>query len=310
MNWVCLFQRSVLLKCLVTAVKQRMKSVTNIQKITKAMKMVAASRLRIAQAATFESRGIIQPLVKLLGDLPGKCRFNAGQAADRAQVVFPELSAFGGLKRLFVASTSCSREHGIGKWQRNASGILQGMISLTNFAFLQLLMLRRIWQLLWRLTKACVEASTLKCQSWQEEHSKPSWEVITLVLDCLHKWRYAEQESLEICKTLLVKIVAFLSSGSTLKGFRFCFEVLLSQRIAWVRLSSLEKREERSCQEMSGIPLQLLWMTPRKRESPLPWYSILHENWLCKLRESSHIWDRNLSKRWCLNICKAVSNLA
>ena len=104
-----------MLKCLVTAVKQRMKSVTNIQKITKAMKMVAASRLRIAQAATFESRGIIQPLVKLLGDLPGKFRFNAGQAADRAQVVFPELSAFGGLKRLFVASTSCSREHGIGK---------------------------------------------------------------------------------------------------------------------------------------------------------------------------------------------------
>lgn len=52
------------------AVKQRMKSVTNIQKITKAMKMVAASRLRIAQSATFESRGIISPLVRLLGDMP------------------------------------------------------------------------------------------------------------------------------------------------------------------------------------------------------------------------------------------------
>lgn len=48
-----------------------MRSVTNIQKITKAMKMVAASKLRIAQAATFESRGILDPLVKLLGDLPG-----------------------------------------------------------------------------------------------------------------------------------------------------------------------------------------------------------------------------------------------
>lgn len=59
---------------LLPVVKQRMRSVTNIQKITKAMKMVAASKLRVAQAATFESRGIIQPLTKLLGDLPGKCR--------------------------------------------------------------------------------------------------------------------------------------------------------------------------------------------------------------------------------------------
>lgn len=32
-----------------TAVKQRMKSVANIQKITKAMKMVAASKMRSAQ---------------------------------------------------------------------------------------------------------------------------------------------------------------------------------------------------------------------------------------------------------------------
>ena len=56
---------------LFVAVKQRMKSVTNIQKITKAMKMVAASRLRVAQAATFESRGIVSPLVRLLDDLPG-----------------------------------------------------------------------------------------------------------------------------------------------------------------------------------------------------------------------------------------------
>ena len=49
-----------------------MRSVTNIQKITKAMKMVAASKLRVAQAATMESRGIISPLVRLLGDLPGQ----------------------------------------------------------------------------------------------------------------------------------------------------------------------------------------------------------------------------------------------
>lgn len=59
------------------AVKQRMRSVTNIQKITKAMKMVAASKMRIAQASTEKSRGIIQPFVKLLGDLPGARRFLA-----------------------------------------------------------------------------------------------------------------------------------------------------------------------------------------------------------------------------------------
>lgn len=52
------------------AVKQRMKSVANIQKITKAMKMVAASKMRSAQASTMNSRGIVQPLVRLLGDLP------------------------------------------------------------------------------------------------------------------------------------------------------------------------------------------------------------------------------------------------
>jgi F-type H+-transporting ATPase subunit gamma len=52
------------------AVKQRMKSVANIQKITKAMKMVAASKMRSAQANTENSRGIVQPLVRLLGDLP------------------------------------------------------------------------------------------------------------------------------------------------------------------------------------------------------------------------------------------------
>ncbi|KAK9868617.1 hypothetical protein WJX84_007088 [Apatococcus fuscideae] len=52
------------------AVKQQMRSVQNIQKITKAMKMVAASKMRVAQASTEKSRGITQPLVTLLGDLP------------------------------------------------------------------------------------------------------------------------------------------------------------------------------------------------------------------------------------------------
>eukprot|EP00887_Chlorella_sp_A99_P002529 scaffold6.g2529.t1 len=52
------------------AIQQRMKSVANIQKITKAMKMVAASKMRSAQVATENSRGMQVPLLKLLGDLP------------------------------------------------------------------------------------------------------------------------------------------------------------------------------------------------------------------------------------------------
>jgi F-type H+-transporting ATPase subunit gamma len=48
-----------------------MRSVTNIQKITKAMKMVAASKMRVAQVNTERSRGLTAPFLKLLGDLPG-----------------------------------------------------------------------------------------------------------------------------------------------------------------------------------------------------------------------------------------------
>ena len=44
----------------------------NIQKITSAMKMVAASKMRVAQLATEASRGITYPLLKLLGDQPGE----------------------------------------------------------------------------------------------------------------------------------------------------------------------------------------------------------------------------------------------
>ncbi|MBA0678361.1 hypothetical protein Goari_019714 [Gossypium aridum] len=47
-----------------------MKSVKNIQKITKAMKMVAASKLRAIQTKTENSRGLWQPFTALLGDLP------------------------------------------------------------------------------------------------------------------------------------------------------------------------------------------------------------------------------------------------
>ncbi|KAH9609496.1 hypothetical protein KSS87_018709 [Heliosperma pusillum] len=51
-------------------VRNRMKSVKNIQKITKAMKMVAASKLRQIQSKTEKSRGLWQPFTALLGDIP------------------------------------------------------------------------------------------------------------------------------------------------------------------------------------------------------------------------------------------------
>ena len=70
------------------AVKQRMKSVGNIQKITKAMKMVAASKMRSAQASTENSRGIVQPLIRLLGDLP---------AAEGVKNVFVPITSDKGL---------------------------------------------------------------------------------------------------------------------------------------------------------------------------------------------------------------------
>ncbi|ONK64707.1 uncharacterized protein A4U43_C07F29040 [Asparagus officinalis] len=52
-------------------VRNRMSSVKNIQKITKAMKMVAASKLRSVQTRTENSRGLWQPFTALLGDAPG-----------------------------------------------------------------------------------------------------------------------------------------------------------------------------------------------------------------------------------------------
>ena len=48
-----------------------MRSVKNIQKITSAMKMVAASKMRVAQSLTEKSRGLVEPFVQLLGDHPG-----------------------------------------------------------------------------------------------------------------------------------------------------------------------------------------------------------------------------------------------
>ncbi|PSS07977.1 ATP synthase subunit gamma like [Actinidia chinensis var. chinensis] len=51
-------------------VRNRMKSVKSIQKITKAMKMVAASKLRAIQVKAENSRGLWQPFTALLGDTP------------------------------------------------------------------------------------------------------------------------------------------------------------------------------------------------------------------------------------------------
>lgn len=53
------------------AVKQRIRAIKNIGKITKAMKMVAASKMRNAQVAVENSRGIVGPFVRLFGDYPG-----------------------------------------------------------------------------------------------------------------------------------------------------------------------------------------------------------------------------------------------
>ena len=53
------------------SVKQRIRAIKNIGKITKAMKMVAASKMRNAQVAVENSRGIVGPFVRLFGDYPG-----------------------------------------------------------------------------------------------------------------------------------------------------------------------------------------------------------------------------------------------
>lgn len=62
---------SLLLSC-TPAVKQRIRAIKNIGKITKAMKMVAASKMRNAQTAVEHSRGIVEPFVRLFGDYPGE----------------------------------------------------------------------------------------------------------------------------------------------------------------------------------------------------------------------------------------------
>lgn len=65
---------AVMLDWLTHTVKQRIRAIKNIGKITKAMKMVAASKMRNAQTAVESSRGIVDPFIRLFGDFPGEGR--------------------------------------------------------------------------------------------------------------------------------------------------------------------------------------------------------------------------------------------
>ena len=76
------------------AVKLRIRAIKNIGKITKAMKMVAASKMRAAQVAVDSSRGIVDPFYRLFGDYPGKRNFAhqcAHQHILRHRFVFLQL---------------------------------------------------------------------------------------------------------------------------------------------------------------------------------------------------------------------------
>ncbi|KAI7747759.1 hypothetical protein M8C21_028508, partial [Ambrosia artemisiifolia] len=71
-------------------VRNRMKSVRNIQKITKAMKMVAASKLRAIQVRAENSRGLWQPFTALLGDTPSpdtECKYVILGEKGKAQLI-------------------------------------------------------------------------------------------------------------------------------------------------------------------------------------------------------------------------------
>jgi hypothetical protein len=81
-NWKRFLITSIFL--LWYAVRNRMKSVKNIQKITKAMKMVAASKLRAVQTRTENSRGLWEPFTALLGDAPSMYIYGVSKATALA----------------------------------------------------------------------------------------------------------------------------------------------------------------------------------------------------------------------------------
>lgn len=61
LEWVCMFQVTAGLK----EVRDRIASVKNTQKITEAMKLVAAAKVRRAQEAVINSRPFTENLVKV-----------------------------------------------------------------------------------------------------------------------------------------------------------------------------------------------------------------------------------------------------
>ena len=57
-------------------IRRRIKSITNTKKITKAMEMVAASKMRKAQLATLRTRDYANRAWSLISDLSGKTDSN------------------------------------------------------------------------------------------------------------------------------------------------------------------------------------------------------------------------------------------
>ena len=58
-------------------IKRRIVSVTNTQKITRAMKMVAAAKLRRAQAAILRARPYAERMGKMVNDLAARAELDA-----------------------------------------------------------------------------------------------------------------------------------------------------------------------------------------------------------------------------------------
>lgn len=85
-----------------------MKSVRNIQKITKAMKMVAASKLRAIQTKAENSRGLWQPFTALLGDTPSKFRINVCRVSISRRYFFSLFYSSGGEYSTNLDSICCS----------------------------------------------------------------------------------------------------------------------------------------------------------------------------------------------------------
>ena len=66
------------------ALKGRIASVKSTQKITKAMKMVAASKLRRAQEAAVAARPYVERMERMVGaEMAEQCALEAGDGVDR-----------------------------------------------------------------------------------------------------------------------------------------------------------------------------------------------------------------------------------